>query len=46
MTSELWERIRGDTIEGYLGTQSKVLKDFTRAGRGSWRRARSAWSCR
>nr|CAI59997.1 hypothetical protein [Streptomyces tenjimariensis] len=28
---ELWERIRGATIEGYLGTQSKVLKDFTRA---------------
>lgn len=29
--SERWERIRGATIEGYLGTQSKVLKDFTRA---------------
>lgn len=28
---ELWERIRGATIEGYLGTESKVLKDFTRA---------------
>ncbi|AEW98191.1 MULTISPECIES: putative phosphothreonine lyase domain-containing protein [Streptomycetaceae] len=28
---ELWERIRGATIDGYLGTQSKVLKDFTRA---------------
>lgn len=28
---ELWERIRGATIEGYLGTQCKVLKDFTRA---------------
>ncbi|WP_331717939.1 DUF1917 domain-containing protein (plasmid) [Streptomyces zaomyceticus] len=27
----LWERIRGATIEGYLGTQSKVLQDFTRA---------------
>ncbi|MDQ1019995.1 putative phosphothreonine lyase domain-containing protein [Streptomyces afghaniensis] len=28
---ELWERIRGATIEGYLGTQSKVLKGFSRA---------------
>lgn len=28
---ELWERIRGATIEGCLGTQSKVLQDFTRA---------------
>jgi hypothetical protein len=28
---ELWERIRGATIEGYFGTQSKVLRDFTRA---------------
>lgn len=28
---ELWERIRGATIEGYLGTWSKILKDFTRA---------------
>lgn len=27
----LWEQIRGATIEGYLGTQSKVLKGFTRA---------------
>lgn len=25
------ERIRGGTIEGCLGTQSKVLKDFSRA---------------
>ncbi|WP_237725588.1 MULTISPECIES: DUF1917 domain-containing protein [Streptomyces] len=23
---DLWEQIRGATIEGYLGTQSKVLK--------------------
>jgi hypothetical protein len=28
---ELWERIRGATIEGYLGTEAKALKDFTRA---------------
>ena len=28
---DLSEQIRGATIEGYLGTQSKVLKDFTRA---------------
>ncbi|MCX3061355.1 putative phosphothreonine lyase domain-containing protein [Streptomyces beihaiensis] len=28
---DMWERIRGATIEGYLGTQSKVLRDFTRA---------------
>lgn len=28
---EVWERIRGATIEGYLGTHSKVLRDFTRA---------------
>ncbi|MFI5924058.1 putative phosphothreonine lyase domain-containing protein [Streptomyces anulatus] len=28
---DLWEQIRGATIEGYLGTQSKVLKGFTRA---------------
>lgn len=28
---ELWERIRGATIEGYLGTWSKILKDFTPA---------------
>ncbi|MFI5805003.1 putative phosphothreonine lyase domain-containg protein [Streptomyces sp. NPDC051561] len=26
-----WELIRGATIEGYLGTGAKVLKDFTRA---------------
>jgi hypothetical protein len=28
---ELWERIRGATIEGYLGFGAKELKDFTRA---------------
>lgn len=28
---DLWEQIRGATIEGYLGTQAKVLKGFTRA---------------
>ncbi|MCX4740917.1 DUF1917 domain-containing protein [Streptomyces antibioticus] len=28
---ELWEQIRGATIEGCLGARSKVLKDFTRA---------------
>ncbi|GHH20237.1 putative phosphothreonine lyase domain-containg protein [Streptomyces rubradiris] len=26
-----WERIRDATIEGYLGTQAKALKDLTRA---------------
>ncbi|WP_246235558.1 putative phosphothreonine lyase domain-containing protein [Streptomyces boluensis] len=31
LNPELWQRIRGATIEGDLGTQSKVLKDFTRA---------------
>lgn len=28
---ELWERIRGATIEGCLGIGAKVLRDFTRA---------------